>query len=64
MTAGLSSASFDANIPLGTTPSCAISINTSRSQKWSETYVTMKNVKKSVTNKCLNIVFLMGELAR
>lgn len=57
MTAGLSSASFDANILLGTTPSSAISINTSRSQKWSKTYITMKNVKKSVINKYLNIGF-------
>lgn len=57
MTAGLSSASFDANILLGTTPSSVISINTSRSQKWSKTYITMKNVKKSVINKYLNIGF-------
>lgn len=57
MTAGLSSASLDANILLGTTPSSAISRNTLCSQKWSKTYVTMKNVKKSVINKYLNIVF-------
>lgn len=64
MTAGLSSASFDANILLGTTPSSAISRNSSCSQKWSKMYVTIKNVKKRYKQIFKYWVFLMAELAR